>query len=67
MKSRIGSSYKTKITDAEVREIRQAGIDRDILRKKITAEYSNSALAVQFNTHVRNIERILNYSTRRSA
>lgn len=55
----------TKLPDGAIRSIREAAEKRDVLRKQITAQYSNAALAKQWGVHERTIEKVLSYETGR--
>jgi hypothetical protein len=50
---------QTKITDAQVIEIRAAADQRRELREWIAANLSNDALASRYDVHLRTIEKIL--------
>ena len=50
---------QTKLVDLDVISIRSAARQRENLRMHIAANLSNQALAKQFGTHVRNIEKII--------
>jgi hypothetical protein len=49
----------SKIKMADVEEIRSAIVQRDQLRKYISTNLSNEALARKFGVHIRTIEKIV--------
>lgn len=53
----------SKLTPAEVQEIRQAKENRLDLLAHIAETLSNSALAEKYNVHPRTIEKVLSYET----
>ena len=53
----------TKLPPAAVAEIREAAARREELRRQITAELSNEALARKWRVHPRTIEKIISYQT----
>ena len=54
---------QSKLLDLDVISIRSAARQRDALRKHIRDNLSNAALAKQYGTHTRNIEKILTRQT----
>ena len=54
---------QTKIPPLAVVAIRKAARDREEMRRKITEEMSNTALAKKWGVHQRTIEKILRYET----
>lgn len=54
---------QTKIPPLAVIAIREAARKREQMRKQITEQYSNAALAKQWGVHPRTIEKILSYET----
>jgi len=54
---------QSKLVDMDVITIRSAAKQRENLRSHIRDNLSNQALAIKFNTHVRNIEKILTRET----
>ena len=68
----IPGDSRKKLTDKEVDEIRQAGVDRKricsemmAVRKKLIEEYSDSALAKDYGVSLVQIGRIINHQSRR--
>jgi len=53
----------SKLTPAEVQEIRQAKENRLDLMAHISETLSNSALAEKYGVHPRTIEKVLSYET----
>ncbi len=53
----------TVLDEKSVKEIRQAAMDRAEMRRKITEEMSNDALARRYGVHPRTIEKVLSYET----
>ena len=54
---------QSKLTDLDVLAIRAAKKERERLLKLIRDEYSNAALAVRFDVHVRTIEKVTSYNS----
>lgn len=54
---------QSKLNDQDVIAIRSAAKQRENLRKHITENLSNAALARKFSVHERNIEKILTRET----
>jgi hypothetical protein len=52
---------QTKLSAADVAEIRRIAQAREDARAKITRDWSNAALATKFGVHHRTIEKILSY------
>ena len=50
---------QTKLLEIDVISIRSAARQRENLRRYISRNLSNEALAKQYSTHVRNIEKII--------
>ena len=50
---------QAKLLDLDVISIRSAARQRDALRKHIAENLSNAALAKKYDTHIRNIEKII--------
>ena len=50
---------QTKLLEIDVIGIRSAARQRENLRRYISSNLSNEALARQYSTHVRNIEKII--------
>jgi len=50
---------QTKLLEIDVISIRSAARQRENLRRHISNTLSNEALAKQYSTHVRNIEKII--------
>lgn len=53
----------TKLNQVQVKKIRADALLRDEMRKKITEELSNEAMAARYGVHVRTIEKVLRYET----
>ena len=53
----------TKLNQKQVREIRDAAIKREAMRKEITDTMSNQALAKKYGVHYRTIEKVVQYVT----
>ena len=53
----------TKLNQKQVREIREAAIKRDEMRREITETMSNEALARRYGVHYRTIEKVIQYVT----
>jgi hypothetical protein len=54
---------QTKISDAQVIEIREAAVRREELRDYITENLTNAALAQRYGVHHRTIEKVLAMET----
>jgi len=54
---------QSKLLEIDVISIRSAARQRESLRKHIAGNLSNQALAKQYGTHVRNIEKIITRQT----
>lgn len=54
---------QTKLLDIDVVTIRSAARQRESLTKHIRENLTNSALAKQFNVHIRTIEKVMSYET----
>jgi hypothetical protein len=52
---------QSKLMPLDIGEIRSASRQRENMRKYISENLSNAALAKKFGTHVRNIEKVLSY------
>lgn len=53
----------TKLNQVQVKKIRADALLRDEMRKKITRELSNEAMAARYGVHPRTIEKVLNCET----
>lgn len=54
---------QSKLTDAQVQEIREFKEKREDLRRHIKDNLSNEAMAVKFGVHVRTIEKAVSYGS----
>jgi len=61
-KARRGESCNAKLTEADIKLIRGAVIERNRLREE-ARRLSNKALAEKFSVHFRTIEKITSYET----
>ena len=56
---------QTKLPSVAILEIRKAAAMREQLRREITEQYSNDALARKWGVHARTIEKVLSFETAR--
>jgi len=54
---------QSKLTEAQVQEIREAQQKREDLRHHIKEHLSNEAMAAKFGVHVRTIEKAVSYGS----
>lgn len=52
---------QTKLSEADVREIRRLAKVREEARARITAELSNAAIAARYGVHRRTVEKVLSW------
>ncbi|MEN9806181.1 MAG: hypothetical protein RL756_689 [Pseudomonadota bacterium] len=51
----------TKLSEADVREIRRLAQVREQARARINAELSNAAIAARYGVHQRTVEKVLSW------
>jgi transposase len=54
---------QSKLSEAQVQEIREAQQKREDLRQHIREHLSNEAMAMKFGVHVRTIEKAVSYGS----
>ncbi len=62
--SRGEKHYNAKVTDEQVREIRQAVLTRAEMRRQINERYSNDVLCKKYGLSPRGLDKIIGYFSR---